>query len=106
VLEIMPSGGSGDGEKRSGARPRSRPRKKAPRRTKTPANNERRDKVQDDTYKYFRGLLGFHPGVARGERLRIGVQMITQRLGRSITDASIEQLFDESLIDELEKERI
>jgi hypothetical protein len=30
--------------------------------------------------------------------------MIAQRLGRSITDAAMEQLFDESLIDELEKE--
>jgi hypothetical protein len=30
--------------------------------------------------------------------------MIAQRLGRPITDAAIEQLFDESLIDELEKE--
>jgi hypothetical protein len=30
--------------------------------------------------------------------------MIAQRLGRSIKDANIEQLFDESLIDELEKE--
>jgi len=30
--------------------------------------------------------------------------MITQRLNRSITYAAIEQLFDESLIEELEKE--
>jgi len=30
--------------------------------------------------------------------------MIAQRLNRSITDAALEQLFDESLIDELEKE--
>ena len=44
------------------------------------------------------------PRVVRGEGLRIGVQMIAQGLGRSITDAAIEQLFDESLIDELEKE--
>jgi hypothetical protein len=42
--------------------------------------------------------------VVRWEGLRIGVQMIAQRLGRSITDTAIEQLFDESLIDELEKE--
>jgi hypothetical protein len=49
-------------------------------------------------------MLGFPPRVVRGEGLRIGVQMIAQRLGRSITDAAIEQLFDESLIDELEKE--
>ena len=49
-------------------------------------------------------MLGFPPRVVRGEGLRIGVQMIAQRLGRSITDAVIEQLFDESLIDELEKE--
>ena len=39
-----------------------------------------------------------------GEGLRIGVEMIAQRLNRSITDAAIEQLFDESLIDELERE--
>jgi transcriptional regulator CtsR len=49
-------------------------------------------------------MLGFPPRVVRGEGLRIGVQMISQRLGRSITDASIQQLFDESLIDKLEKE--
>ena len=49
-------------------------------------------------------MLGFPPKVVRGEGLRIGVQMIAQRLSRSITDAAIEQLFDESLIDELEKE--
>jgi hypothetical protein len=51
------------------------------------------------TYNYFRGMLGFPPRVIRGEGLRIGVQMIAQRLNRSITDAAIEQLFDESLID-------
>jgi ABC-type nitrate/sulfonate/bicarbonate transport system substrate-binding protein len=66
--------------------------------------NEQNAKVQEDTYNYFRGMLGFPPRVVRGEGLRIGVQMIAQRLGRSITDAAIEQLFDESLIDELEKE--
>ena len=66
--------------------------------------NERNAKVQDDTYNYFRDILGFPPRVVRGEGLRIGVQMIAQRLGRSITDAAMEQLFDESLIDELEKE--
>ena len=66
--------------------------------------NEQNAKVQEDTYNYFRGMLGFPPRVVRGEGLRIGVQMIAQRLGRSITDAGIEQLFDESLIDELEKE--
>ena len=49
-------------------------------------------------------MLGFPPRVVRGEGLRMGVQMIAQRLGRAITDAAIEQLFDESLIDELEKE--
>jgi hypothetical protein len=38
-----------------------------------------------------------------GEGLRIGVE-IAQRLNSSITDAALEQLFDESLIDELEKE--
>jgi hypothetical protein len=47
--------------------------------------------------------LGFPTRVVRGEGLHIGVQMIAQRLGRSITDAAIEQLFDESLIDELER---
>jgi hypothetical protein len=36
--------------------------------------------------------------------LRIGAQMIAQRLNRSITDAAIGQLLDESLIDEPEKE--
>ena len=66
--------------------------------------HEQNAKVQDDTYNYFRGMLGFPPRVVRGEGLRIGVQMIAQRLGRAITDAAIEQLFDESLIDELEKE--
>ena len=40
VLEIMPSGGNGDGEMRSGARPRNRPRSRALRRRETPANNE------------------------------------------------------------------
>jgi hypothetical protein len=30
--------------------------------------------------------------------------MIAQQLGRSITEAAMEQLFDESLIDELERE--
>ena len=44
------------------------------------------------------------PRIVRGEGRRIGVQMIAQRLGRSIADAAIEQLFDESLLDELEKE--
>jgi len=42
------------------------------------------------------------PGTLNFE-LRIDVQMIAQRLGRSITDANKEQLFDEGLIDELEK---
>ena len=49
-------------------------------------------------------MLGFQPRVVRGEGLRIGVQMIAQRLGRTLTEPAIEQLFDESLIDELEKE--
>ncbi len=60
--------------------------------------------AQDDTYNYFRGMLGFPPRVVREEGLRIGVQMIAQRLGPSITDAAVEQLFDESLIDGREKE--
>ena len=52
----------------------------------------------------FAACSDFHPGSSAGEGLRIGVQMIALRLGRSITDAAVEQLFDESLIDELEKE--
>src|SRR5215813_11652511 len=51
----------------------------------------------------FAACSDFHPRSFVGEGLRIGVEMIAQRLGRSITDA-IEQLFDETLIDELEKE--
>ena len=67
--------------------------------------HEQNAKVQDHTYNYFLGNApGFPPRVVRGEGLRIGVQMIAQRLGRSLTDAAIEQLFDESLIDELDKE--
>jgi hypothetical protein len=49
-------------------------------------------------------MLGFPPRVVHEEGLRIGVQMIAQWLNRSITDAAIEQIFDESLIDELEKD--
>jgi hypothetical protein len=56
------------------------------------------------TYNYFRACSDFHPGSFAGEGLRIGVQMIAQRLGRTITEPAIEQLFDESLIDELEKD--
>ena len=52
----------------------------------------------------FAACSDFHPRSFVGEGLRIGVEMIAQRLNSSITDAAIEQLFDESLIDELEKE--
>ena len=70
-----------------------------------------RDRNRADR-EHLRGSRGVHgparistQGRSRGEGLRIGVQMILLELpGRSITDATIEQLFDESLIDELEKE--
>ena len=66
--------------------------------------NEQNAKVNEETYNYFRGMLGYPPRALRSEGLRIGVQMIAQRLGRATTDYNIEQFFDESLIDELEKE--
>lgn len=66
--------------------------------------NEKNPKVQDQTYNYFRGLLGYPPKLIRSEGLRLGFQMIAQRLGRTATDASIGQFFDESVVDELERE--
>src|SRR5215468_7417028 len=51
----------------------------------------------------FAACSDFHLRSFVGEGLRIGVE-IAQRLNSSITDAALEQLFDESLIDELEKE--
>jgi ABC-type nitrate/sulfonate/bicarbonate transport system substrate-binding protein len=66
--------------------------------------NEKNPKIQDETYNYFRGMLGYPPRLIRSEGLHIGVQMIAQRLGRTTTAPSIEQFFDESLVDELEKE--
>jgi ABC-type nitrate/sulfonate/bicarbonate transport system substrate-binding protein len=65
---------------------------------------EENAKVNEETYNYFRGLLSFPPRAVRGEGLRIGIQMIAQRLGRGTTDLNIEQFLDESLVDELEKE--
>ena len=65
---------------------------------------EENAKVNEETYNYFRGLLSFPPRAVRGEGLRIGIQMIAQRLGRGTTDFNIEQFLDESLVDELEKE--
>ena len=66
--------------------------------------SEKNPKVQDETYNYFRGMLGYPPRLIRSEGLHIGVQMIAQRLGRTTTASSIEHFFDESLVDELEKE--
>jgi ABC-type nitrate/sulfonate/bicarbonate transport system substrate-binding protein len=65
---------------------------------------EENAKVNEETYNYFRGMLSYPPRAVRGEGLRIGIQMIAQRLGRGTTDFSIEQFLDESLVDELEKE--
>lgn len=65
---------------------------------------EQNAKVNEETYNYFRGMLAYPPRAVRGDGLRIGIQMIAQRLGRGTTDFSIEQFLDESLVDELEKE--
>jgi ABC-type nitrate/sulfonate/bicarbonate transport system substrate-binding protein len=65
---------------------------------------EQNAKVNEETYDYFRGMLAFPPRAIRGDGLRIGIQMIAERLGRGRTDFSLEQFLDESLVDELEKE--
>ena len=65
---------------------------------------EENPKVNEETYNFFRGQLAFPPRAVRGEGLRVGIQMIAQRLGRGTTNLNIEQFLDESLLDELEKE--
>lgn len=65
---------------------------------------EENTKVKEQTYDYFRGMLSFPPRMVRGEGLRIGLQMIAQRAGRTKSDIALEQFLDESVIDELEAE--
>ena len=65
---------------------------------------EENTKVNEETYNVYRDLLAFPPRAVRGEGLRVGIQMIAQRLGRGTTDINLEQFLDESLLDELEKE--
>jgi len=65
---------------------------------------EENPKINEETYNFFRGQLAFPPRAVRGEGLRVGIQMIAQRLGRGTTDINLEQFLDESLLDELEKE--
>ncbi len=65
---------------------------------------EQTSKINEQTYDYFRGMLSFPPRATRGEGLRIGLQMIAERLGRGKTDVTFDQFLDESVTDELEKE--
>ena len=65
---------------------------------------EENTKINEETYNVYRDLLAFPPRAVRGEGLRVGIQMIAQRLGRGTTDINLEQFLDESLLDELEKE--
>lgn len=65
---------------------------------------EENAKVNEETYDYFRGMLSLPPRMVRGEGLRIGLQMIAQRVGRTGTEVGLDQFLDESVVEELESE--
>lgn len=65
---------------------------------------EKNVQINEETYEFYRDLLSFPPRAVRGEGLRVGIQLIAQRLGRGNTNLNIERFFDERLLDELEKE--
>ena len=48
---------------------------------------EENTQINEETYNYFRSMLSYPPKAFRGEGLRLGIQMIAQRLGRGATDA-------------------
>ena len=57
-----------------------------------------------DTYNYYRNRFSVPPLVINDEGFQFAVQMTAQRLGRGKEDVPFEQLVNQSVIDELEKE--
>jgi NitT/TauT family transport system substrate-binding protein len=61
-------------------------------------------KVVTDTYNYYANRFSLPPRVVIEDGFQVAVQMTAQRLGRGKGDIPTEQLVDQSVIDELEKE--
>jgi ABC-type nitrate/sulfonate/bicarbonate transport system substrate-binding protein len=61
-------------------------------------------KVVEDTYNYYRNRFSVPPRVVTGAGFQLAVQMTAQRLSSGKEDTRFEQLVDQGVVDELEKE--
>lgn len=61
-------------------------------------------KLLDETYDYFRRRFSLPPRISRGEGMQLALQMIARKVSPAKKEPSVDQIIDESVTDEMERE--